>query len=107
MRLELVLPVLLLLLVLAGVLLRRERAKKASPVPVVAEPAPTASVISVSANVEARFTIQVWELGVVVFGLLLLAAHVVTGAPPLLAGLALLLTGALAVVLRTRRSPHG
>jgi hypothetical protein len=101
MRPEFILPVLLLLLLLVLVL-RRQRAKSASPAAAPQAPAPVEK--SASANVEALFTIQVWELGVIALGFLLLAAHVAVGAPPLVGGPIVMLAGAGAVVVRTKRS---
>jgi len=105
MRPELIVPVLLLLLVLAVVLMRRQRAQAASPPSPPQASAATAAKSAASAD--ALFTIQVWELGVIAFGFLLLAAHVAVGAPPLFGGLVVILAGMGAVVVRTRRTRGG
>jgi hypothetical protein len=108
MRPEFIVPVLLLVLLLAVLLLRRERAKKGAAVPepvaapAVVEAPPAAAAVSASAD--ALFTIQVWELGVIALGLLLLAAHVAAGAPPLVGGPIVMLAGVGAVLVRTKRS---
>src|SRR6476619_45337 len=103
------LPLLLLLLLGAVLLMKREKPKKAQAAPAVeavaaAVPAevPAAAPVPTPAPAgDALFMVEVWQLGLLGFGVVLLLAGMAGMVTPLL-GLVLVLGSVLAVVLKAR-----